>query len=264
MRLKRIVVWIGFIGSAILSLSGQADAQCPAQKQIEQLIAKFEAPDRQLITLRPTDYPGLCEAHVQLNGKTHIFYTGSSGDYFFMGQLYDSAFGRNVTRDTLEAITFFSPEEMERLAGLRAFTIGQQGKVLFYVTDPQCPYCKKGAETLQKMAAAGEIQVNFLFFPLDADKGAREQSISTICDKKSLHEFESGYRSDNLCAEGAQKIDATREILSQKGVTGTPTYIFPDRRFHIGLLEEAELRRRLGLAATAPAQNQKPASKKAP
>jgi thiol:disulfide interchange protein DsbC len=181
-----------------------------------------------------------------------------------MGQLYDSASGRNVTRETIEAITFFSPEEMNRLAGLSAFGIGRQGKVLLYVTDPQCPYCKKGAEVLQRMATAGEIQVNFLLYPLDSHKGAREQSVSTICDRKSLHEFESGYRSDNLCAEGSQKIDATRELLNQKGITGTPAYIFQDRRFHTGLMGEAELRRRLGLAP-APAQAaEKPAAKKNP
>jgi thiol:disulfide interchange protein DsbC len=262
MKRTSVAAWVGLVTLAILEFSGPAYAQCPPQNRVEQLIAKFEAPDKRLITLRPTDYSGLCEAHVQLNGKTHIFYTGSAGDYFLMGQLYDSASGRNVTRDTLEAITFFSPEEMERMAGLRAFTIGQQGKVLFYVTDPQCPYCKKGAETLEKMASAGEIQVHFLLFPLDSHKGAREQSVSTICDNKSLHEFESGYRSDNLCEDGTRKIDATREVLSQKGVSGTPTYIFPDRRFHAGLLEEAELRRRLGL--TAKGIVEKPSAKKSP
>jgi thiol:disulfide interchange protein DsbC len=229
---------------------------------VEELIAKFEAPDKRLITLRPTNYPGLCEAHVQLNSKTHIFYTGPSGDYFLMGQLYDSASGRNVTRETFEAITFFSPEEMNRMGDLAAIASGQQGKVVYYATDPQCPYCKKGVETLQKMAAAGEIQVRFLFYPLDSHKGAREQSISTICDRKTLEEFENGYRSDNLCADGVRKIEATRELLSQKGVSGTPTYIFPDRRFHSGLLEEAELRRRLGLAPSPAAE--KPAAKKNP
>ena len=60
-----------------------------------------------------------------------------------------------------------------------------------------------------------------------------------------------------------RKIDATRDLLSQKGVTGTPAYIFPDRRFHTGLLEEAELRRRLGLT-TAGAAAQKPPAKKSP
>ena len=250
MKLKCCAVWAGLL-FAMLSLSDPADAQCPPQKRIEELVAKFEAPDKRLLTLRPTVYPGLCEAHVNLNGKTHIFYTGPTGDYFLMGQLYDTGSGRNVTRETLEAVTFFSPEEMNQLNELSAFTLGHQGKVLLYVTDPQCPFCKKGAETLQRMAAAGEIQVHFLLFPLDSHKGAREQSISTICDNKSLHEFESGYRSDNLCGEGARKVDATREVLSQKGVNGTPTYIFTDRRFHSGLLEEAELRRRLGLAPAA-------------
>jgi len=256
-------VWMGLLLLATLAFSGTAHAECPAQKRVEEVIAKFEAQDRRIISIQPTDYPGLCEAHVQLNGKTHIFYTGPSGDFFIMGQLYDSNSGRNVTRDTLEAITLFSPEEMNRLAGLSAFTLGQQGKVLYYVTDPQCPYCKKGVETLQKMALAGEVQVHFLLFPLASHKGAREQSVSTICDKKSLHDFESGYRSENLCADGMRKIDATRDLLSQKGVTGTPAYIFPDRRFHTGLLEEAELRRRLGLT-TAGAAAPKPPSKNSP
>jgi thiol:disulfide interchange protein DsbC len=254
MRILTGVTFLGLILSAGLISSGSADAQCPPQNHIEQLIAKFEAPDRRLITLRPTAYSGLCEAHVQLNGKIHIFYTGPSGDYFLMGQLYDSASGRNVTRETHEAITFFSPEEMEQLAGLSAFSIGNQGRAIFYVTDPQCPYCKKGAELLQQMAAAHEIQVHFLLYPLDSHKGAREQSVSTICDGKSLHDFENGYRSENLCPEGVRKIDTTRQILSQKGVNGTPTYIFPDRRFHTGLMEEAELRRRLGLATAGPVQ----------
>jgi thiol:disulfide interchange protein DsbC len=262
MKRTSLAALAGLVTLAILELCRPAYAQCPPQGRVEGLIAKFEAPDKRLITLRPTDYSGLCEAHVQLNGKTHIFYTGPSGDYFLMGQLYDSASGRNVTRDTLEAITFFSPEEMNKMAELNAFTIGQQGKILFYVTDPQCPYCKSGAEVLQKMASTGEIQVRFLLFPLDSHKGAREQSISTICDNKSLHEFESGYRSDNLCEEGARKVDATRELLSQKGVNGTPTYIFQDRRFHSGLLDEAELRRRLGLATSGPTQ--KPSAPKKP
>ena len=262
MNRMRLSIWAVLAILALFTLSGPAAAQCPEKQRIEQVVARFEPPDKRLIDLRPTAYPGLCEAHVHLNGKTHIFYTGPSGDYFLMGQLYDSASGRNVTRETIEAITFFSPEEMGRLAEISAFSIGQKGKVLFYVTDPQCPYCKKGAEALQQMASAGEIQVHFLLFPLDSHKGAREQSVSTICDNKSLHEFENGYRSDNLCAEGVQKIDATRELLSQKGISGTPAYIFQDRRFHTGLLEEAELRRRLGLKPieTAP----KPSPNKAP
>ena len=76
------VAWAGFVILAVLSLAGSADAQCPPKKRVEELITKFEALDRRLITLRLTDYSGLCEVHVQLNGKTHIFYTAPTGDYF--------------------------------------------------------------------------------------------------------------------------------------------------------------------------------------
>ena len=128
--MKRTIcaVWMGLLLPVTLGFSGPAHAECPAQKRVEEVIAKFEAQDRRIISIQPTDYPGLCEAHVQLNGKTHIFYTGPGGDFFIMGQLYDSNSGRNVTRDTLEAITLFSPEEMNRMAGLSAFTLGSRGR----------------------------------------------------------------------------------------------------------------------------------------
>lgn len=262
MKRMTCAAWIGIVVFAVLSFSGPADAQCPSQKRVEELIAKFEAPDRRLITLRPTDYSGLCEVHVQLNGKTHIFYTGPSGDYFLMGQLYDSASGRNITRETLEATTFFSPEEMSQLNELSVMSIGTSGKVIYFATDPHCPYCKKGEEILDRMAQAGEVTVRILFFPLDSYKDSRHRSISVICDKKSLVEFHNGYASENQCADGIRIVDTTKEILSRKGVNGTPAYIFPDRRFHTGLLDEAEFRRRLGLAPAEPAQ--KPSAKKAP
>jgi hypothetical protein len=112
------------------------------------------------------------------------------------------------------------------------------------------------------MAQSGEVTVRILFLPLDSYKDSRHRSISVICDKKSLVEFHNGYTSENQCADGIRIVDATKEILSRKGVNSTPAYIFPDRRFHTGLLDEAEFRRRLGLAPTEPSQ--KPSAKKTP
>lgn len=161
----------------------------------------------------------------------------------------------NLTQNTLEAISSFSEPEMRQLKELTAFSLGNSDKVLYYVTDPQCPYCKKGAEILKELAASGDIRVNFLLFPLSSHKGAKEQSVSAICDNKSLEEFEGGYRSDNQCPQGLAIVEKTVRLLKEKGITGTPTYIFPDRRFHSGLLDEDELRRRLGLGAQASKDN---------
>ena len=257
MRLNAIARGLVFFIIGTLLFWGTALAQCPPKEQIEAVISKFEAQDRSLVAIQPTEYPGLCEVHVRLNNRIHIFYTGPTGDYLLMGQLYDSLSGRNLTREKLENVNLFSPEEMNQLKELAAVTLGASGKVVYYATDPHCPYCKQGEEILKRMADSGDITVRILFFPLESYKDSRGISISVICDKKSLEDFHGGYTSKNQCAEGIRKIDKTKELLSRKGVTGTPTYIFPDQRFHSGLLDEAELRRRLGLPAN-PGGEQKP------
>lgn len=104
--------------------------------------------------------------------------------------------------------------------------------------------------------------MNFLLFPLDSHKDAIALSVSVICDNKSLEEFEGGYRSDNQCPQGVEIVAKTVRLLQGKGITGTPTYIFPERRYHSGLLDEAELRRRLGLSASTAMGGNTPKSKK--
>ena len=100
------------------------------------------------------------------------------------------------------------------------------------------------------MAEAGEITVHVLMFPLANHEGAKEQTISVICDKKGLKELDEGYRSENQCAEGTKLVEETIAFLKGKGIGSTPTYIFSDGIFQPGLLQEEALRQRLGLGAT--------------
>ena len=229
-------------------LLAPAFGQCPAPEAVLKGLTNFAAKGIHVISVRPTAYAEICEVHVRVQNRDQIIYVGAKGDFFLMGQLYEASSGHNLTRNALETITQFSPEEMAQLNEAAAFSIGNSGKTLYYATDPNCPYCKTGSKVLEKMAAAGELQVNFLLFPLS--NNAKEQSVSVICDGKSLHEFESGYRSANQCSDGVLKIDQTIKLLREKGIGGTPTYIFSDRRFHSGLLKEEELRSRLGLPGT--------------
>jgi len=102
------------------------------------------------------------------------------------------------------------------------------------------------------MAEAGELQVRVLMFPLANHKGAKEQCVSVICDKKGFDDLHEGYSSDNQCAEGVAKVEETVKFLSGKGIGSTPTYIFPDGLPQSGLLQEAPLRQRLGLGVKGP------------
>ena len=252
MIIRRIKIFSLTLLSIVLVciLTDSALAQCPSIEEVSKNF-KFAARGSQILAVNTTAYAGICEVQVRLQGRTRIFYVGSKGDFFLIGQLYDAATGDNLTRESLEAITLFSEQEMAQLKELTAFSMGNSGKVLYYATDPQCPYCKKGTQSLKKLAEAGEVQVNFLLYPLSSHKNAKEQSVSVICDDKSLEEFEAGYRSDNQCNQGIELVEKTARLLKGNGITGTPTYIFPDRRYHSGILDEAELRRRLGLGTSA-------------
>ena len=105
--LARNPITLSLLGALIFSTA--ALAQCPPRERIEEVIAKFEAQDRSLVAIQPTPYPGLCEVQVRLNNRIHIFYTGATGDFLLMGQLYESSSGRNLTRETLEQVNLFSP-----------------------------------------------------------------------------------------------------------------------------------------------------------
>jgi thiol:disulfide interchange protein DsbC len=110
------------------------------------------------------------------------------------------------------------------------------------------------------MAKAGELQVKVLLFPLKFHKGAKEECISIICDKKGLEGLKSRYRSKNQCEEGKKLINDTVRFLQSKGITGTPTYIFSDGRFQSGVLSKDKLHKRLG--AIQKTEGPKPASVK--
>jgi thiol:disulfide interchange protein DsbC len=221
--------------------------KCPPMEKVSANIEKILNKGVDLVNISPTPFDGICEVHVRMKNQDRIFYTDSESKFFFLGQLVDTQSGENLTRESMAKFMRMSPEEMAELSTLVAFSIGKAGQTIYYVTDPQCLYCKQGGKILKKMADAGEITVHFLMFPLDFHKGAKEQCVSVICDKKGVEEFESGYKSENQCAEGTSKVEKTIDLLRKKGISGTPAYIFPNRFFHVGALDENSLRQQLGL-----------------
>ncbi len=105
------------------------------------------------------------------------------------------------------------------------------------------------------MAEEGQIKVRVLMFPLDSHPGALEQCVSVICDNKGFGDLHGGYRSENQCEEGTKLVADTVDFLRSKGVSSTPTYIFPDGLPRPGLLQEDALRERLGIGGKEAPQN---------
>jgi thiol:disulfide interchange protein DsbC len=225
---------------------------CPSEKDLLEKIQPIVKREVEIKGIRPTAYKGLCEIHVRISGRDNIMYTNPDNDFFVFGHLIESKTGDNLTRKALEKYTKLSPKEVKNLKSYTAFSIGKGLVEVFYVTDPQCPYCKKGEAILKKLSEAGEIKTHFILYPLSFHKNAKEQCISIICDKKGIQGLESEYQSENQCASGKNKVEATILFMKEKGITGTPGYIFTDGIIHTGLLREPNLRERLGLPPPKP------------
>ena len=201
-----------------------------------------------VLSVRPSSVASLCEVVIQSDWQNKIVYTDASGSRFLFGNLVDAVTGINLSQQTLDDFNELAPGDREKLDGLTAFAIGKPtAAVLYYVTDPQCPYCSRGIEDLRILAEEGAIYVRFLLFPLQSHQGSLEQCIAVVCDGKGVDEFESGYRSDNQCEKGRRLVASGIELLKRNGISATPTYIFSDGHYYSGYLDMTDLLKRMKL-----------------
>jgi thiol:disulfide interchange protein DsbC len=250
-RKKPFAVFLFFLGLLLAWGTGLpflGAAECPSSEKLQKGIKKiFPKLQFDLVKTGQSEMPGLCQTQIKVGNQIYVLYSDQRGDYLFSGNLFEIKNGRNLTMETQQAANRLSPEDMRTLETLSPFSLGNGKKIVYLVTDPQCPYCKQAETLLKKFVAKDDLQVRFLLLPLDIHKGAKEQCISILCDNKGVEGLDTGYQSNNQCPEGVKKIENTIAFLNKKGISSTPTFIFSDGIFISGLPPEEDLRRRLGL-----------------
>ncbi len=235
-----------YVCAGLLLLPSIASAGCPATETLQKAVQTvFKQQEITVEKVAPSEIPGLCDVQIRHKGQRRIIYSDQNGSYLMAGQAFRVSDGENLTQAKIAELNRFTPADMERLSGLTAFTIGNTGPEVYFVTDPQCPYCQKAEAVLVPMAERGEITLRVLLYPLSFHRGAKEESISIICDKKGMDGLRTRYRSENQCEEGKRKVEETVKFLSERGIAGTPSYIFPDGLPHSGVLDEAAIKGRI-------------------
>jgi thiol:disulfide interchange protein DsbC len=127
----------GLLASALwLALPAAAFAQCPTADLVgKQLQDVFKRPI-EVKKVSPAAVKGLCEIQVSFQGRPNILYTDATGAYFVTGHVIEAASGRDVTEETISALSSLSPEDMKKVDALVAMTVGTKGPVVYFVTDP--------------------------------------------------------------------------------------------------------------------------------
>jgi thiol:disulfide interchange protein DsbC len=120
-----------------LALPAAALAQCPTAEQVGQRIQEVFKRPIEVGKVVPSPLKGLCEVQVSFQGRPNVLYVDARGAYFVTGHLIDTANGKDLTEETLSALTSLSQEDMKKLEPLVAMSLGTKGKSVYFVTDPQ-------------------------------------------------------------------------------------------------------------------------------
>lgn len=215
---------------------------CPQKEDLEKKLG----PVLQGVSIEKIEkaqIPELCEVIVNLpNNEKGIFYVDSKGNYIISGNILEIQSFKNLTQEKLQAINkrILPKEYILKLDKMADIVYGKSKNVIYFITDPDCPFCKKAENILDKLVSEGKITVKVILLPIEElHPGSTKKAVSLICDKKGFKEFMKGYESANQCETGRKKIkENINFLINEVKIKATPTFIFPDGEMKEGVLNE--------------------------
>ena len=220
------------------------------------LIKDFPQIGNEVLEINPTPIAGLYEIWAR---KGLLYFFPDQG-YIFVGELYDKK-GTSLTKQTLDRLV------KKKLAALpldKAIKVGSGKNVVIEFTDPDCPYCRRGAAYFAKRT---DVTRYIFLYPLPMHAHAAEKArfiLSSADPAKTYEEVMAGQYDKTKLPEFKDNGKAAEQkaIGDGFGIRSTPVYFVNGRQVN-GANTKA-LDKLLGSApeaAGAPAQQ--PAAKPA-
>ena len=166
---------------------------------------------------------GLFELRVN---ETEIFYTDAEGNFLIQGHLIDTKAKRNLTEERVEKL---SAIEFDALPLKDAFTVvrGNGKRKMAVFEDPNCGYCKRFEQDLQKVS---DVTVYMFLYPI-LGPDSTDKSKSIWCSKnkaKAWQDMMVRDRSIPMANCDTAAIDRNLAFGKKHKITGTPTIFFAD------------------------------------
>ncbi len=193
-----------------------ADTPDPAAAAAKLFAESF--PDLSAKSVKPSPVAGLYE--VRLDNR--IIYFAAENRMLLVGDLWASS-GENLTRKRMAEI---SAELIASIPLDKALKLGSGKNVVIEVTDPDCPYCRKGEEFLSQR---DDLTRYIFFMPLAMHPNAPKKAAYILSAKNpelALTEVSAGkFDKDPLPdfqdnGRYAEQLAVVRTL----GVTSTPNY----------------------------------------
>lgn len=217
--MKRTLITIFLLAIVPLTLYG-AYSRPDGQNAVdaETLFAKAY-PEMSVLSAMPTSVPGIYE--VVLEGDQIVYFVPATG-HLLVGSLW-SPLKQNLTEERTRRLR---SDRIRNLPLDKAVRIGSGDHVIIAVTDPDCPYCRKGDQFLN---GRSDVTSYVFFMPLAIHPQAEkkvEYILSSRTPARAYTEVMSGAwdnRSLPTC-DGRAQLAEHRRITARLGITATPAY----------------------------------------
>ncbi len=207
-------------GMVFCMMAGFAAMGCAADTVGETLARMF--PNLKFDSIGPSRIEGLYEV---VAGTNIVYFSPNEGVLLF-GQMVDRS-GKNLTSERVGEIMVRKAKDLPLDKAVRT---GSGRHRVIEVTDPDCPYCRKGAAFFEPRT---DVTKYTFLFPLAMHPDAQNKARYILCAKDrtaTLRDVMEG-KIDGQKYETC-KTDAVEELLKlhesvgkKMGVTATPFYI---------------------------------------
>jgi thiol:disulfide interchange protein DsbC len=178
-----------------------------------------------------------------------IVYTDASAQYFFSGTLVDVPSGRNLTEERLRKLSAIDWSQLPFQWAITT-TRGSGRRKIAILSDPNCPYCKRFEEDLEKL---DDITVHIFPYAIIAPQSVR-QSKAVWCSKdrvKAWNELMFRRIEPQASPDCDTPVEKLIEYGRRVGANVTPTWFLANGERYSGALPLEEVRRLLDEASPA-------------
>jgi len=177
---------------------------------------------------------GLCEIVIKDNTQYVVIY--ATKDFILFGDLI--RYGKSETQELLVKLRKEKfkelRKELDKVAATTYKPVKKPKAVLYFISDPDCPYCNAVKKKVKELADKYELEVKLIWFPLPFHKGADKKAESFICLNKAFKDYLEDDYGDKPCKVGEEKVKKSIKLVQELGVNGTPTFFLDNGTMIVG------------------------------
>ncbi len=241
--MKRLLIGTLLIGSIALYSCDvtQAKGGCPSKKDMKMRLSKLIDRDFQIASAKPMEgMKEFCEVVIKVGLRPIVIYTNREGKNIIVGNAFNLETKENLTQKVMDKHMTVSKDILNRLEEHVNMKEGKGDKYIYYISDPDCPFCKRLSPMLKEWAKQKKVQIRVILYPLPIHPQAKPKSIAMICDGKGYDSIHKDVSTKNQCEKGKKAIDRNLQFLQELGVSGTPTVIGMNGKYIVGLPRSPE------------------------